>query len=206
MGCNNSKQQDVHQDRLRRQRDEKDQFTNIVQSPQVQRAININSDGNDGGNSNEELQQSDDETDMDQYGTSFTNKKTQEFDILHHIVAQTRNNFIDVSQSPTQLLDAVESADRSNVYTQHLSQMRMPNVLRSSLFALPCSALDGIPTTVDPASNLPTPAAAIIASLTLSSIYPADYDFMRECSSAIGHSMHMEIRHENNFVLSFDQL
>ena len=88
-------------------------------------------------------------------------------------------------------------------------------------------------TLVDINTGISTATLAIVNSLTNSSIYPAHADFvsliylktclrlhmrvlharfhvfitqMRECGSAICHSLHMEIRQDKPFVVSIDEL
>jgi hypothetical protein len=53
------------------------------------------------------------------YGTSFTNRKTQEYDLLHEIVQSTRSNFIDVS-AKTDQLDDEDIQERSQKYQKQL--------------------------------------------------------------------------------------
>jgi hypothetical protein len=56
------------------------------------------------------------------YGTSYTNRKTKEYDLLNDIVKQTRNNFIDVSAKSGQL-DEDDLLERGQKYVKNLSEI-----------------------------------------------------------------------------------
>lgn len=58
----------------------------------------------------------------EQYGSSYAQRKTKEYDILNDIVKQTRNNFIDVSSKPG-TLDDEDLIERGNRYVRILSEM-----------------------------------------------------------------------------------
>jgi len=70
-----------------------------------------------------------------EYGTSYTNRKTKEHELLSDIVKQTRQNFIDVSQGMAAAggaggrhaahtaLDEEDLVERGNKYVRHLSEL-----------------------------------------------------------------------------------
>ena len=58
------------------------------------------------------------------YGSSYTNRRSREFDLLHDIVKQTRNAFIDVGvKAAGGGIDEEDLAERSMLYTRQLQLM-----------------------------------------------------------------------------------
>ena len=100
-------------------------------------------------------------TDESVYGSSYTNRRTREFDLLHDIVRQTRSAFIDVSQKPV-AIDEEDMTERSTLYSKHLQALQaqpttaaavpaaalltstlLGGATLPSLFALPIGAVGG---------------------------------------------------------------
>ena len=57
------------------------------------------------------------------YGTSYTNRKTREYDLLNDIVKQTSRNFIDVSAASRGVLDEEDLVERGQKYVKNLSDI-----------------------------------------------------------------------------------
>jgi len=134
------------------------------------------------------------------YGTSFTDRKTQEYNLLRNIVTKTRHHFI-AAHGPSGL-DQAEAGERSNAYVTKLSRLKQEDVL-SSLFGLP-SALIDITISTSP-SVLPS---AIFTALGNARISQQDMDYIKECSSAVRAGVNsLEIRDgKKPLVLTFDEL
>lgn len=82
------------------------------------------------------------------YGTSYTNRKTKEYDLLNDIVKQTRNNFIDVSAKSGQL-DEDDLIERGQKYVRNLHDIPsaatptgLPNSANSNSFGIYYSTLE----------------------------------------------------------------
>ena len=54
------------------------------------------------------------------YGSSYTNRRSKEFDLLHDIVRQTRSAFIDIAQKPHAIHEE-DAQERSTLYTRHIA-------------------------------------------------------------------------------------
>lgn len=65
------------------------------------------------------------------YGTSYTNRKTREYDLLNDIVKQTRHNFIDVSAKSAQL-DEEDLIERGQKYAKNLSEIPTSDATHTS--------------------------------------------------------------------------
>jgi len=102
MACNSSKREDVRRDRQRRninsgqqqysQNNQNSNFSNVFNA--YSSNINIPNQKHSASNHSNNI-----------YGTSYTNRKTAEFELLNDIVRATRGNFIDQSNLKSTHLD-----------------------------------------------------------------------------------------------------
>jgi hypothetical protein len=129
MGCLQSRDEDIRRDRERVKRRQPTGAANDRQEPLLRdggglderRATrplgiaggagdNDATGGGGGGNG-----------DVDIYGSSYTDRKTKEFDFMHNLVEKTQHNFIDVSQRPL-VLDDIDVEEKSHEYEQRLRE------------------------------------------------------------------------------------
>jgi len=140
MGCNSSRQEDVRRDRERvphrapQQRkaasssthpqEQKDPLNGHHSAPSgvdVPRttAQEIAPASNDAADASTVNAGGDAGTDEAVYGSSYTNRRTKELDLLHDIVRHTRGAFIDVAQRPQQIHEE-DITERSTIYSKHI--------------------------------------------------------------------------------------
>jgi len=127
------------------------------------------------------------------YGSSYTNRKNKEYDLLHDIVKQTKSSFIDVGGrgAGMGMLEEEDAVERSQVYARKIEDLNVtsaaaaaavsahsaqqsqqqPSLLSSSLghSALPHTIFD-LPL---PAFNAPITAAHDAAPYSPSSSFPS---------------------------------
>lgn len=145
-------------------------------------------------------QSKDSEDNQPRYGTSFTDRKTQEYNLLRNIVTKTRHHFI-AAHGPSGL-DKAEAGERSNVYVTKLSRLKQEDVL-SSLFGFPAALID---TTISTSPGvLPS---AIFTALGNARISQQDAEYMKECNSIVRTGVNsFEMRDTKKpLVLTFDEL
>mmetsp|Transcript_8582 Transcript_8582/g.16413 ORF Transcript_8582/g.16413 Transcript_8582/m.16413 type:complete len:189 (+) Transcript_8582:82-648(+) len=188
MGCNGSKQADVQRDRQRIARQPENRPSNKVSKIARSDALVI------GG----KPMNDDDETEGVVYGTSYTNKKTKEYNFLHDIVTKTRSDFIDVSQQPQDVTDNMD--DRTEIYAKRLASLGLATAF-DSMFTLPKALLDE---DAEPNTLTAVVHAALDDSATIST---ADVNFIKEAAASIGEQVKaVQVQSSGAYVLTFDQL
>jgi len=226
--CNSSKQNDVRKDRSRLDRsgapDGQSQAnarpssstavgsgqaathpTNIAPTP----AKGISSSQASGGSGDDGL-----------YGTSYTNKKTKEYDLLHDIVKQTRSNFIDCGEKTSGMdeeeiqrrAEFYECSIKSTSFNQQSNQVaKMAN--RPNIFDLPINHYvlqlnnPGTSTISVSKDKEEIDISSLVLVLTSASISPADLTFIGSNSMSISSALEqMQIVDQGQIVKSFEQL
>jgi hypothetical protein len=151
----------------------------------------------------------------DAYGTSYTNRKTKEYDLLQDIVKQTRQNFIDVAAREHTGDDITEREDRYNkqlagltAFSPSSSGGAAAQLAQSSLLAL-------FPPTapVAAAASLPKPAETnddINLLFNDASISAANFTCISHAASQVHDALTAMraaiVGHNKRLVLSFEEL
>lgn len=167
-----------------------------------------------------------------EYGTSYTNRKTKEYDLLNDIVKQTRNNFIDVSAKSGQL-DEDDLLERGQKYVKNLSEIptnaqSLAPSATSQSFGVYYSALDMPPPSSLIVKRTPAPSAAsslasnlaqarstgevdynaLVHILATAYVTPQDVEFITNASAQVAATIEAGLMQEaeTKIVLTFDEL
>jgi len=150
------------------------------------------------------------------YGTSLTNKRTKEHDMMHRIVEQTQNNFIDVQHK--QNLDE-EAEDRSRAKNKY-KQLGESGAGAGAVLVLEGGAMSGgpsaglAPLASSSSSAAPASAAAeskeldVVTVLTGPQISEADHTLMSHALTEVCTALAstLAVRPTGAVVLSFAEL
>jgi hypothetical protein len=157
------------------------------------------------------------------YSSSYTQRRTREFDLLHDIVRQTRSAFIDVTrrQQADIAEEEAERSERSVIYNKQIKQQQQtlqsaaataPPVAAAVSSSLLASSLLSAHSLIPSLFSLPlAPAnssvASAVAAVKAAGLSAADREWLRrratEMSEAIGQ---LELPDTGRIVLSFDEL
>ena len=167
------------------------------------------------------------------YGSSYTQRRTREFDLLHDIVRQTRSAFIDVTRRPQPQADIAEDdgadrTERSVVYSKQLRQQQQQ--LTAAAIAATVAPVAGAATAASSSSSLlsssllsahplipslfslpavpaNSSAASALAAVKAAGPSAAEHDWLRHRALQLSEAMAaLELPDTGRIVLSFDEL